>query len=106
MSNYMLPPPQLVPGLPRGNDKGGIFDNEWLPESFINAKFPTVPANSANVAEVPQKITRKPMSFAQNVMCAKQLTGVGAYVLGKRQSLAIPQFNPSVTKASNSGIFG
>jgi hypothetical protein len=105
---YPLPPPQLAPGLPRGNEKGGIFDADWLPARVVNASYPTVPADSPHVAAVPQRIDRRAVGFREiTPQPIAPAAGYGAYVTnGPANRQPIPIHSVPQPGAIDSGIFG
>lgn len=63
MRTFVVPPPQLVTGLPSGNRTGGIFEASYNPDMYGNSNSVTIPANSGRAAEVPQRITTNPVGF-------------------------------------------
>jgi hypothetical protein len=93
---------QMAPGLPVGNQRGGLFESPWVEPMFQNMTGPTLPNSSPRTAEVPHRIGIKPVSFEKNMFQPVQLTGYGAY----GAPVAVPAANMArLLRAQNAGIF-
>jgi hypothetical protein len=93
---------QMAPGLPVGNQRGGMFESPWVEPMFAAMTGPTLANSSPRTAEVPHRIGLRPVSFEKNMMQPVQLTGYGAY----GAPLPIPVANMSkLLHAQNGGIF-
>ena len=96
MRTFVVPPPQLVTGLPSGNRTGGVFEASYNPDMYGNSNSRTVPANSPRAADVAQKITQTRVGFQR-----LSANGFGAY-----RPVNIPGFTmPPEAQVQDGGVF-
>jgi len=96
MRTRPIPPPQLAPGLPTGNQPGGVFEASYNPDMYGNMNTRTIPANSARAADVAQRITRSPVGVSR-----LSANGFGAY-----RPVALPGWAmPPEAQVQQGGVF-
>lgn len=96
MRSYVVPPPQLAPGLPTGNQPGGVFEASYNPDMYGNSNSRTIPANSPRSAEVVQRITTSRVGFQR-----LSANGMGGY-----RPTSIPGWRmPAEASVPGGGVF-
>lgn len=74
-----LLPPNTPPDLPYGLERGGIFDADYVPPTYIDARRATVPTDSPVSHNVSQDLFRRPVTFANPNQPRRITGGEGAY---------------------------
>lgn len=121
MKMIPLAPPSTPPGLPYGLQRGGIMDAPWVPPTYIDARFPTVPTDSPATHVIGEDIFRTPVGFRSSqtvrvVTGPPPMTGFGQMIPARGEfmesadapPLAIPGWHPPQLPhgMTQGGIFG
>lgn len=125
MKMMPLASPSTPPGLPYGLQRGGIMDAPWVPPTYIDARFPTVPTDSPSTYVVGEDIFRTPVGFrsSQTVRVVtgpppgtRPMAGYGQMIPARGEfmesadvpPLAIPGWHPPALPGgmTQGGIFG
>lgn len=105
-----LLPPSTPQGLPQGDERGGVFTDAFVPETYQDIATHSIPTNSPMVYVSSEDIFQRPIHFAPTMQTRQLTRGFGEFAMRRADPPGMPpQGFPDVPLphgADKGGIFG